>query len=88
MMGDEESEESMGQPTLADLEYQGKKRKTRREIFPQRMNGLSSRSGDMPPQGRLDAQTARWAHCKGAEHLGKSRAFNPANSQLSQFSPP
>ncbi len=30
----------MDQPTFADLEYQGKKRKTRREIFPQRMDGL------------------------------------------------
>ena len=30
----------MDQPTFADLEYQGKKRKTRREIFLQRMDGL------------------------------------------------
>ena len=28
------------QPTFADLEYQGKKRKTRRELFLERMNGL------------------------------------------------
>ena len=30
----------MEQPTFADLEYQGKKRKTRRELFLQRMDGL------------------------------------------------
>ena len=28
------------QPTFADLEYDGKKRKTRREIFLERMDGL------------------------------------------------
>ena len=30
----------MDQPTFAELEYQGKKRKTRRELFLQRMDGL------------------------------------------------
>ena len=30
----------MEQPTFADLEYQGKKRKTRRELFLERMEGL------------------------------------------------
>ena len=30
----------MDQPTLADLEYQGKKRKTRPELFLERMDGL------------------------------------------------
>ncbi len=30
----------MDQPTFADLEYQGKKRKTHREPFPERMAGL------------------------------------------------
>ena len=30
----------MGQPTFADMEYQGKKRKTRRELFLERMDGL------------------------------------------------
>ena len=30
----------MDQPTFVDLEYQGKKRKTRRELFLERMNGL------------------------------------------------
>ena len=30
----------MDQPTFADLEYQGKKRKTRRELFLQRIDGL------------------------------------------------
>ena len=30
----------MDQPTFADLEYQGKKRKTRRELFLERMDGL------------------------------------------------
>ena len=30
----------MGQPTFADLEYQGKKRRTRRELFLERMDGL------------------------------------------------
>ncbi len=29
----------MDQPTLADLEYEGKKRKTRREKFLERMEG-------------------------------------------------
>ena len=30
----------MDQSTFADLEYQGKKRKTRRELFLERMDGL------------------------------------------------
>ena len=30
----------MEQPTFADLEYQGKKRKTPRELFLERMDGL------------------------------------------------
>ena len=30
----------MDQPTFADLEYQGKKRKTRRELFLERMDSL------------------------------------------------
>ena len=30
----------VNQPTFADLEYDGKKRKTRREIFLERMDGL------------------------------------------------
>jgi hypothetical protein len=30
----------MDQPTFADLEYQGKKRKTRRELFLERMDAL------------------------------------------------
>ena len=30
----------MDQPTFADLEYQGKKHKTRRELFLERMDGL------------------------------------------------
>ena len=30
----------MDQPTFADLEFQGKKRKTRRELFLERMDGL------------------------------------------------
>ena len=30
----------MGQPTFADLEYQGKRRRTRRELFLERMDGL------------------------------------------------
>ena len=34
------SEDSMDQATFADLEYDGKKRKTRREIFLERMDGL------------------------------------------------
>ncbi len=32
--------DTMDQPTFADLEYDGKKRKTRREIFLERMDGL------------------------------------------------
>ena len=30
----------MEQPTFSDVEYEGKKRKTRREMFPERMDGL------------------------------------------------
>ena len=30
----------MEQPTFSDLEYQGKKRKTRRELFLERVDGL------------------------------------------------
>ena len=37
----------MEQPTFSDLEYQGKKRKTRREVFLERMDGLI-------PWGRLE----------------------------------
>ena len=37
----------MDQPTFSDLEYQGKKRKTRREVFLERMDGLI-------PWGRLE----------------------------------
>ena len=33
----------MDQPTFPDLEYPGKKRKTRRELFLERMDGLISR---------------------------------------------
>ena len=33
-------EDTMGQPTFADLEYESKKRKTRREIFLERMDSL------------------------------------------------
>ena len=32
--------EDMDQPIFADLEYQGKKRRTRRELFLERMDGL------------------------------------------------
>ena len=39
-MSDEWGEWVMGQPTFADLEYRGKKRKTRRELFLERMDGL------------------------------------------------
>ena len=35
-----EGVELMDQPTFSDLEYQGKKRKTRRELFLERMDGL------------------------------------------------
>ena len=35
-----EGPEQMEQPTFADLEYQGKKRQTRHEIFLERMDGL------------------------------------------------
>ena len=37
----------MEQPTFADLEYEGKKRKTRREIFLERME-------DLVPWGKLE----------------------------------
>ena len=33
----------MDQPTFADLEYQGKRRRTRRELFLERMGGLIPR---------------------------------------------
>ena len=35
-----EGQEQMDQPTFADLEYLGKKRRTRRELFLERMDGL------------------------------------------------
>ncbi len=35
-----EGEEQMDQSTFSDLEYQGKKRQTRREIFLERMDEL------------------------------------------------
>ena len=36
----QEGPEQTEQPTFADLEYQGKKCQTRREIFLERMDGL------------------------------------------------
>ena len=42
----------MDQPNFSDLEYQGKKRKTRRELFLERMDGLipwQSRKDRIPP---------------------------------------
>ena len=39
-IGDERGERVMEQPTFSDLEYQDKKRKTRRELFLERMDGL------------------------------------------------
>ena len=38
-----EGQEQMDQPTFADLEYQGKKRQTRRELFLERMDSLIPR---------------------------------------------
>ena len=35
--------EEMDQPTFVDLEYQGKRRRTRRELFLERMDGLIPR---------------------------------------------
>ena len=40
----------MDKPTFSDLEYQGKKRKTRRELFLERMDGL------IPWQSNLEVQ--------------------------------
>ena len=42
----------MEQPTFADVEYESKKRKTRREVFLERMDGLISLAasgGAYPP---------------------------------------
>ena len=36
----EEGEDTMDQPTFAELEFRSKKRKTRRELFLERMDGL------------------------------------------------
>ena len=47
----------MGQSTFTDLEHQGKKRKTRRELFLERMDGLipwellDDRTPSLLPQG-------------------------------------
>ena len=38
----------MDQPTFSDLEYQGKKRKTRRELFLERMDSLIPSDGKRP----------------------------------------
>ena len=43
----------MEQPTFADLEYRGKKRKTRRELFLERMDGLI-------PWQRLEGASGRY----------------------------
>ena len=56
----------MDQPTFADLEYQGKKRKTRRKLFLERMDGLIPgsywRSASAPtiPRRVGDAGLTRW----------------------------
>ena len=43
------------QPTFADLDYQNKKRKTRREVFLERMDGLI-------PWERLEERTRACSH--------------------------
>ena len=50
----------MDQPTFSDLEYQGKKRKTRRELFLERMDGLIPWQllGGGPE--RTELRTFRW----------------------------
>ena len=57
----------MDQPTFFDLEYQGKKRKTRRELFLERMDGLIpwqslGRSASVPtiPRPVGDVIPTRW----------------------------
>ncbi len=55
----------MDQPTFADLEYQGKKRKTRREPFPERMAGL------IPWQLLEGLATAAGCQRRGSEGDGR-----------------
>ena len=56
----------MDQPTFAELEFQGKKRKTRRELFLERMDGLvpgnvwRSESGPCTPRPERAAGPIRW----------------------------
>ena len=56
----------MDQPTFSDLEYQGKKRKTRRELFLERMDGLipwqslEARIGPFYPKAGRAASPTRW----------------------------
>ena len=55
----------MDQPTFSDLEYQGKKRQTRREIFLERMDELIpwQRIASVPTTPRL-AEDADPTNCR------------------------
>ena len=55
----------MDQPTFADLEYEGKKRKTRREVFLERMDGLI-------PWGELEERISP-VYSKGGADAGPMR---------------
>ena len=55
----------MDQPTFAELEFQGKKRKTRRELFLERMDGLVpwqrlEEPGPCTPRRARAAGPIRW----------------------------
>ena len=56
----------MDQPTFAELEFQGKKRKTRRELFLERMDGLipwqrlEDRIRPMSPRPERAAEPIHW----------------------------
>ena len=52
----------MDQPTFADLDYQTKKRKTRREVFLERMDGL------IPGKGWRGRSTPRPERAVGLTH--------------------
>ena len=93
----------MDQPTFADLEYQGKKRKTRREVFLERMDGLipwqlledricpfypKAGRGRHLYRGRQAAVQPAGDNGQRAERIGLGRKSGRAASTAGQGRPP
>ena len=72
--------EQMGQPTFADLEFQGKKRKTRGDLFLECVDGLIPWQRLEERQGRRDVGPAvqeRHGHARWPHALVQRPRTNP-----------